>query len=102
MDPSVAGLLPSAEVALAWGFTVPEAIPEECPCNCWNYKTICHDKPFEAPEASHTAAFSPRKHNHLPAQRTGVYDVLWADLDIWQDVPKKLSFDPTKPLDKSA
>ena len=96
MDPYVAGLLPSTEVA------VPQAIPDECPRNCWNSKTTCPDKVFEAPETSHTAPFSPRKHNHLPAQHTGVYDVMWADLDVWQDVLRTLSFDPTKPLDRSA
>ena len=27
---------------------------------------------------------------------------MWADLDIWQDVLRRLSFDPTKSRDKSA
>ena len=81
---------------------MPQAIPEAYPRNCWSCKTICPDKPFEAPETSHTAPFNPRKHNNLPAQHTGVYDFMWEDLDIWQVVLRRLSFDPTKPLDRSA
>ena len=26
---------------------------------------------------------------------------MWADLDIWQDVLRRLPFDPTKPFDRS-
>ena len=102
MDAYVAGLMPSADVALALEFTIPQVIPEDCPCNCWNCKTIRPDKPFEAPEASHTAPFSPGKHNHLPTQHCGIYHVMWANLEIWQDVLRRLSFDPTEPLDTSA
>ena len=34
---------------LLWlsGLTIPQAIPEECPHNCWSCKTICPDKPLK-------------------------------------------------------
>ena len=80
MDPYVAGLMPSADVALALEGYNPTGHSREMPTQLLKeLQDDCFETLLELLRP-YTQPLQRRKHIHLSAQHNGVYDVMW---QIW-------------------